>query len=67
VGDLKVQMAVLLRGVQWAADDIAFRLPTDRVTKAELVRFADELSTVADLLRAHAAGTDDDSAPELPR
>ncbi|WP_132123995.1 hypothetical protein [Actinocrispum wychmicini] len=55
--ELIAKLAVLLRGVQWAADDMAFRLPTGRVTDGDLIAFADQLSVVANLLRAHAAGT----------
>jgi len=58
--DLNTRLAVLLRGVQWAADDVAFRLPTGGVTPGELVALADQMNVVANILRTHAAGSPPD-------
>lgn len=55
--DREVKLVLLLRGVQFACDDFAFRLPKGQVASGELVHFADQLNVCADILRAHAAGT----------
>ncbi|MGH3625850.1 MAG: hypothetical protein ACRDRL_00165 [Sciscionella sp.] len=45
------EMAVILRNVQWLADDLAHKLPTGTVNTDEREKFAQRFQAVADILR----------------
>lgn len=49
----RTKLAVLMREAQWTLDDIAHRLPEQRVTAAECTELADGLADLATSLRGY--------------
>ncbi|GAB2759951.1 hypothetical protein GCM10027174_40600 [Salinifilum aidingensis] len=49
----RTRLAGLLRGAQWALDDVAFRTPRGEVGESECSELAQQLEEVARQLRLH--------------